>query len=296
MSRMQGARGGLLPRLAKAGLLLGLLWLGLRWFERVNVYHPGKAFSAVPGTFGLAHEEAEFEAADGTRLHGWFIPEAPFKPGPKAKPARGPLAAEKLVVLLCHGNAGTVSDRVLKADILHRLGLSVLLFDYRGYGRSAGSPSEKGTYQDAEAAWRWLVAKGFAPERIVLYGESLGNAVAVETALRHPPRALILESAFTSIADMGKVVYPWLPVRLIARTRYDNLAKIGSVRAPVLVLHSREDRVVPFRMGEALFAAAPEPKEFFEMTGSHDEGFLDAGEAYPARLRAFLERRDQARP
>jgi len=281
---MSKARGGLVLSLAKTVLLIGLVWLGLRWFERVNIYHPGRTMAAVPGTFGLAHEEVALAAEDGTRLHGWFIPSS-----------RGPLAARKLVVLLCHGNAGTISDRVLKASLLHRLGLSVLLFDYRGYGRSAGSPSEKGTYQDAEAAWRWLAAKGFAPQRIVLYGESLGNGVAVETALRHPPRALILESAFTSIADMGKVVYPWLPVRLIARTRYDNLAKIGSVRAPVLVLHSREDRIVPFRMGRALFAAAPEPKEFFELTGSHDEGFLDAGPAYPARIRAFLERPYQAR-
>ena len=256
---MSKARGGLVLSLAKTVLLIGLVWLGLRWFERVNIYHPGRAVTAVPGTFGMAHEEVALAAEDGTRLHGWFIPSS-----------RGPLAARKLVVLLCHGNAGTISDRVLKASLLHRLGLSVLLFDYRGYGRSAGSPSEKGTYQDAEAAWRWLAAKGFAPQRIVLYGES-------------------------SIADMGEVVYPWLPVRLIARTRYDNLAKIGSVRAPVLVLHSREDRIVPFRMGRALFAAAPEPKEFFEMTGSHDEGFLDAGPAYPAAVRAFLERPYQAR-
>lgn len=275
---MPSARGGLVLSLAKTVLLLGLLWLGLRWFERVNIYHPGKAFSAVPGTFGLAHEEVWLTAEDGTRLHGWFLPSA-----------RGPLAARKLGVLLCHGNAGTISDRTLKASLLHRLGLSVLLFDYRGYGKSLGSPSEKGTYQDAEAAWRWLAAKGFAPERVVLYGESLGNGVAVETALRHAPRALILESAFTSIADMGKVVYPWLPVKLIARTRYDNLAKIPSVRAPVLVMHSREDGVVPFSMGRALFAAAPEPKRFFEMTGSHDEGFLDAGPAYPAAIRSFLE-------
>ncbi|MBI5239631.1 MAG: alpha/beta hydrolase [Elusimicrobia bacterium] len=288
---MTGARGGLVPRLARVGLLLGLLWLGLRWFERVNIYHPGRTMAAVPGTFGLAHEEVALTAEDGTRLHGWFLPAAPFKPAPKARPVSGPLAGQKLAVLLCHGNAGTISDRVLKADKLHRLGLSVLLFDYRGYGQSAGSPSERGTYQDAEAAWSWLAARGFAPERIVLYGESLGNGVAVETALRHPPRALILESAFTSIADMGKEVFPWLPVRLIARTRYDNLAKVASVRAPVLVMHSREDRIVPFRMGRALFDAAPEPKEFFAMTGSHDDGFIDAGPAYPAAIRAFLERR-----
>jgi len=277
-------------RLRRALFLVAVLalgWAGLRWFERAYIYFPAREFTAVPATFGLAHEELALRASDGVKLHGWFIPEAPGN----GAAARGPLAERGLVLLYCHGNAGNVSGRVHKAEVFHRLGLGVLLFDYRGYGRSAGSPSEEGTYRDAQAAWQYLAeVKRLPPEKVVIYGESLGCGVALETALRHPPGALILESAFTSIADMGHELFPWLPVRWLARTRYDNLAKIPRIRAPVLVMHSSEDRLVPFRMGRALFAAAPQPKEFFEMKGDHNEGYIETGDAYPMRVRAFLER------
>jgi hypothetical protein len=256
------------------------LWSGLHWFEKINIFSPSREFSIIPGTFGLAHEEAALTTEDGVRLHGWFLPRTP---------GRGPLAARGLVLLLCHGNAGNISHRMHKAALLHRLGLNILLFDYRGYGKSAGSPSEAGTYSDAQAAYRYLIeTKGFPPERIIIYGESLGNAVAVETALRQPPRALILESAFTSIADMGREIFPRLPLRWLIRTRYDNLSKIPRLRCPVLVMHSRQDRIVPFRMGQALFAAAPGPKTFFELRGSHDEAYIDSGPAYLEAVRKFL--------
>jgi len=270
--------------LRQAALLIALLaagWVGLRRFETANLYHPAREFAVIPQTFGLPHEEVALRAEDGVALHGWFLPAA-----------RGPLAGQGLVLLYCHGNAGNVSTRVSKAALFHRLGLSVLLFDYRGYGKSAGSPSEQGTYLDAEAAWRYInETKRFPPDKIVIYGESLGNGIALETALSHPPKALILDSAFTSIVDMGREVFPWLPVRLMVTMHYDNLAKIPRIRCPVLVMHSREDRVVPFRMGQALFAAAPQPKEFLEMTGSHGEGYLETGAAYPKTVLAFLRRR-----
>ncbi|MCX5796829.1 MAG: alpha/beta hydrolase [Elusimicrobia bacterium] len=273
-----------MPGMRQTVLVIALLvagWVGLRRFETANIYHPARDFTVIPRTFGLSHEEVALRAEDGVALHGWFLPAA-----------GGPLAAQRLVLLYCHGNAGNVSSRVPKADLFHRLGLSVLLFDYRGYGKSAGSPSEQGTYRDAEAAWRWLTqAKRYPPDRLVIYGESLGNGIALETALRHPPKALILESAFTSIVDMGREVFPWLPVRLMVTMRYDNLAKIPRIQCPVLVMHSRQDRVVPFRMGQALFAAAPQPKEFLEMTGGHDEGYLETGAAYPKAVQAFLLRR-----
>ena len=286
---MSGGRG-----LRQAALVIALLaagWVGLRWFERSMIFIPAHGFAIIPATYGLAHEEVSLDSADRAKLHGWFLPEAPFKPKPKEKPVRGPLADQGLVLLYCHGNAGNVSDRMPKANLFHRLGLNVLLFDYRGYGKSAGSPSEEGTYRDAEAAWRYLTeAKRFPPEKIVIYGESLGNGVALETSLRHAPKVLILDSAFTSIVDMGREVFPWLPVRLMVRTHYDNLAKIPRIHCPVLVMHSREDRIVPFRMGQALFAAAPQPKEFLEMKGSHYGGYLDTGEAYPNTVLDFLRR------
>ena len=270
-----------LLKAAAAAAALPLLWAGLRWFERANLYFPSRQFAVLPRTYGLASEEVELRAEDGVRLGAWFVPAA-----------GGPLAGRKLVVLFCHGNAGNISDRVTKAELLHRLGLSVLLFDYRGYGTSGGRPSEKGTYRDAEAAWRWLTAaRRVPPERIVLYGESLGTAVAVETALRHPPRALILESPFTSVDDMAREVFSPLPMQWVVTFHYDTLSKMPRLGCPVLVLHSSRDEIVPYRMGRRVFEAAPEPKEFLELEGSHDDGWLEAGPAYPAALRAFLERR-----
>ena len=261
-------------------LLAALAWTGLRLFEKANIYQPSREFTIVPGTFGLAHEEVALTASDGTKLHGWFLPAA-----------QGPLADQGLALLYCHGNGGNMSDRVQKGAIFHRLGLNVLLFDYRGYGKSQGSPSEEGTYRDAEAAYRYLTeAKRFPSGKLIIFGESLGNGIALETALRHGPKVLIMESAFTSIVAMGREVFPWLPVRLMVRTQYDNLAKIPRIHCPVLVMHSRQDRVVPFRMGQALFAAAPQPKEFLELQGGHNEGYLETGEAYPRTVESFLRR------
>ncbi|HAH07929.1 MAG TPA: alpha/beta hydrolase [Elusimicrobia bacterium] len=252
---------------------LVLLWAALRWFERANLYFPSREFTMGPQTFGLSYEEVFLRTEDGVRIHAWLLPAQ--RPGP--------------VLLYCHGNAGNISSRMYKANLFHRLGLGVLLFDYRGYGKSEGRPSEEGTYRDAEAAWRWLVEeKRVRPEDIVVYGESLGNAIALETALRHPPRALILESAFTSVVDMGELIFPFLPVRAMTTIRYDNLAKIPRVSCPVLVMHSREDSIVPFEMGRRLFEAAPEPKRFFELKGSHDEGYIDTGEAYSGEILGFL--------
>jgi len=192
--------------------------------------------------------------------------------------------------LLCHGNAGTMRDRLAKLVKFRKAGASVLLFDYRGYGRSKGVPTEAGTYRDAEVFYRWLIdVKKAPPSRIVFYGESLGNGVSIEMALRHKPLGLIVDSAFTSTVDMGRLVLPWLPVDWIVKYRYDNLAKIPKISCPVLVMHSRQDDVIPFAMGQALFAAAPQPKTFLEMKGSHNDGFMDTGPAYDEAVERFLK-------
>ena len=257
-----------------AVLALIALWLGLRWVEQTLLFHPDRNLTFVPHTFGLPFEEMRTTTDDGVSIFGWFLPAV----------GRSPLA-----VILCHGNAGNISNRLTKARLLRGLGLSVLLFDYRGYGRSDGSPSELGTYRDAEAAYRFLTeTKRLPADRIVIYGESLGAAVALELALRHPARALILESPFTSVADMSRELLPYLPIGKLLHYRYDNLSKIGSLRMPLLVLHSPQDDVVPFKMGRRLFEAAPDPKRFFELRGDHNQGFLDAGEAYPKAVAAFL--------
>ena len=258
-------------------VLLVSAWLGLSSLERRSLYFPDRQVFATPQVYRLAYEDLMLRDSDGTRIHGWFIPKA-------GRPAPG------LTLLFCHGNAGNISHRLDKVLKFHQIGLNVLLFDYRGYGQSEGRPSEAGTYLDAEAAYHYLTrTKKIPPARIVLYGESLGCAVAVEMAHRHPAAALILESPFTSTAAMGKRVYPWLPVRWMVRNKYDNLSKIPRIRLPLLILHSPRDEIVPFQMGRQLFAAAPGPKKFFELTGGHNDGYEMTGAAYIQTIDSFLK-------
>jgi fermentation-respiration switch protein FrsA (DUF1100 family) len=201
------------------------------------------------------------------------------------------VAGAKVTVLLAHGNAGNLSHRLDRTIFLQsRLGADVLLFDYRGYGRSEGRPDEEGTYRDARAAHRWLTeVRGVTPDRLVLFGESLGSAVALELALARPCRALVLESPFTSVPDMAAVVLPFLP-RSFVRTQYDNLGKIGRLRVPLLVLHGDGDEVVPFAQGRRLFEAAPEPKRFFSIPGAgHNDTYIVGGDAYWRTVADFVE-------
>ena len=283
-----------LLRIGAAALAIAVLglWAGARWMERNRLFFPDRRLDVNPRSMGMASEDVALVTADGLRLHGWFIPAAPFKASPKdKKPVQGPLAPKGLVVLFCHGNAGNISNRVHKASLLHRLGLSVFLFDYRGFGESEGRPTEKGTYLDADAAYRYLTeTRAIPPERIVIHGESIGNGVAIEAATRHPSRALIVESAFTSIVAMGKLAVSWLPLEWFVSCRYDNLAKLPKVARPVLVMHSRDDEVIPFEMGRALFQAAAEPKQFLELKGTHNDGYVESGPSYSASIRDFLAR------
>lgn len=202
---------------------------------------------------GLNPVDAWFQAKDGTRLHGWYLPHQ----HPKA------------VILFCHGNAGNVTHR---ADTIHVLrdwvGASVLVFDYRGYGRSEGSPNERGILQDARAARAWLAQKESIPEsQIVLMGESLGGAVAVDLAASDGAKALVLQSTFTSIPDIAAHYYPWLPVRWLIRNRFDSIGKIASYHGPLLESHSDADSIIPYAFGRRLFDAANQPKRFIKLEG-----------------------------
>jgi fermentation-respiration switch protein FrsA (DUF1100 family) len=256
-------------------VLLAVVGALLLLFEKRLIYFPMSAHDVTPAAMGLAHQELSLRAEDGVRLHGWFLP---------VKDSRGS-------VLVSHGNAGNISHRLDRALLIQsRLRRDVLLFDYRGYGRSEGSPDEPGTYRDARAAYAWLREHGQAAERIVIFGESLGSAVALELALSNPARALVLESPFTSIPDMARAVYPFLPVWPLVRTRYDNLAKVPRLRMPLLVLHGDRDDVVPFAQGRRVFEAAPEPKRFFAIPGAHhNDTYLVGGEAYWRAVANFLE-------
>jgi hypothetical protein len=246
-------------------------------FERRLIYSPSRDLDLEPAALGLRHQEACFVAEDGVRLHAWLLP----------------LPGSRRTVLVCNGNAGNMSHRLDRAlQMQQRLGVSVLLFDYRGYGRSEGSPDEQGTYRDARAAYRYAVEEGgVAPLDLVLFGESLGAAVAVELALARPVGALVLESAFTSIPDMARAAYPFLPpVGPLIRTRYDTLARVPRLTLPLLVLHGERDGIVPLAQGRRVFEAAGGPKRFFAIPGAgHNDTYLSGGEAYWRALREFLE-------
>ncbi|ABE43759.1 alpha/beta hydrolase [Polaromonas sp. JS666] len=239
------------------------------------LYFPdaGRQILQTPKDVGLDYEQVWLTTEDGVRIEAWYVP---------APAARG-------AVLLAHGNAGNISHRLDYALMFHRLGYSLLLLEYRGYGRSEGKPSEEGTYADARAAWRHLVAqRGFPPERIALVGESLGGAIVARLATAERPGALVLASTFVSVPELAAELYPWLPVRWLARYRYDALEALARVSSPVLIAHSRQDDIVPFRHGERLFAAAKGPKAFLELAGGHNEGFLFTREAWREALGRFL--------
>jgi fermentation-respiration switch protein FrsA (DUF1100 family) len=213
------------------------------------------------------------------RLHAWYLPPL----GPSAP------EGERAALVFCHGNAGDIADRLDSIPDLHAAGLAVLLFDYRGYGQSEGKPTEAGTYADAIAAYDWLANEADPrPDRILVYGESLGGAVAIELAQRRRVDALVVESAFASLGRMGAELYPWLPARLLARGRYDNAAKIGALACPLLLIHSPDDEIVPFAHGRALFEAATEPKEFLTTAGGHNDGGFRLEEAWREQVIAFL--------
>ena len=216
------------------------------------LYHPSRRIEQTPADAGLAYRDVEFETGDGERLHGWWVP--------RGAPARGH-------VLLCHGNAGNVGDRIALAGVLAAAGLDVLLFDYRGYGRSSGRPGEQGTYRDARAALGCMLGQPDVDRAGVHYaGESLGAAVALELALAHPPAGLVLLSAFTSVRAMGRRHYPLIPGTLIPDA-YPSLRRIGGLRAPLLVLHGEDDMIVPVEHAKALFEAAPDPKRLRLLPG-----------------------------
>ena len=238
------------------------------------LYFPFKDMQATPTAISLPFEEVNLTTSDSEKITAWWIP----------------AQNERAVLLFCHGNAGNISHRLDSIDIFNRLGLSVLIFDYRGYGASTGSPSENGTYLDGEAAWRYLVeVRKKQPEKIILFGESLGGAVAAEIASRHKAGGLILMSSFTSIPELAGSLYPFLPVKLLSKFRYSTIDKIGSITAPKLIIHSPDDEIIPFALGRVLYEKAAQPKQFLQIKGGHNEGFLESGELYVQGIKDFLD-------
>lgn len=259
-----------------ATLLLAATWIGLRFFEQYQLYHPDADVRQDPSTARLAFEEIIFTTESGGRLHGWWIPH----PSPRAS------------VVFCHGNAGNIAGRIDVARSLHERGLQVFLFDYRGYGLSTGWPSERRMYEDACAAFEVVRSKHGDMEQppVFAFGASLGGAVATELALRKPVLGLLIEGAFTSVPDVGERLYPWLPVRWMTANRYDTAIRIESVRVPVLIAHSRDDEVIPFSMGQELFRRARDPKTWVELRGPHGEAGWMHDISFAHALDVFINR------
>jgi hypothetical protein len=263
----RGAGCAIAVLLATAALILMLNGL-----EAGFIYFPQRAYAARPEDFGLRAEALSLESAGGVRLQGWWIH-----------------GDGRTALLFFHGNAGNISHRLERAKLLvESLGLDVFLVDYRGYGASSGKPDENGLYADGEAIHRAAGERGFSPDRIVLFGESLGCAVAIETALRHPCRAVILETPFLSIAAMAKAIYPFLP-RFMIRTRFDNEAKIPRVTQPKLIVAAERDDVVPPGHARRLFELAAKPKDFYVIPGAtHNDTYAAGGQTYVEVWKRFL--------
>lgn len=275
---MSSSTIALLLRLAVGLAVLYALLLGLLYVFQSRLIHlphvPGRELVATPADAGLHYRDVEMVTGDDLRLHGWFVP----------------AAEERAVLLFLHGNAGNVSHRLDSLEIFHALGLSVLIIDYRGYGRSEGRPSEDGLYRDGQAAMDFLAGElQVAPGEVLVFGRSLGAAVAAHVAARNPVAGLVLESAFTSVADMGAELYPMFPVRPLVRHRYPTLETLQEVSAPLLVIHSPEDEIIPFHHGRTLYEHGPEARLLLRIAGDHNTGFLRHRERYVAGWRLFMD-------
>lgn len=260
-----------------AAVVLGVVVVSF-WgqLERRFVFFPTREVAATPGDFGVEFEDVYFTTSDGLRLNGWYVP------------GRG-----ETVWLWFHGNGGDLGHRAEEMALFHhKVGASVFIFDYQGYGKSEGQPSEQGTYRDARAALEYLQGRpDTSGKRAVYFGRSLGAAVAVELAVEHPPAGLVLVSPFTSLRDMAKLSHPLVPLAAwAAGDRYDSGARIGKVHRPVLIMHGERDEIVPVEQGEALFRAANHPKTFRLLPGArHNDTFYASGPVYWEQLKEFLD-------
>jgi hypothetical protein len=256
--------------------IVGLLMLNaMMYFQQASmVFYPVGELYQTPADWGMEYEDVTLLTDDDIQLHGWFIPH--------------PQAGQ--VLLFFHGNAGNISHRRDSIEIFHRLGLNVLIIDYRGYGNNEGNPGEQGFYRDAAAAWRFLIEeKAYPPDQIVIFGRSLGGAVAAKLASGVKAHGLILESTLSSAKDFARAVFKVLSRLVVMRYTFDTADSIRRVNCPVLVLHSPDDEIMPFQLGEKVFNAANQPKRFVRMRGDHNNGFLLTQPAYEQALNSWLQ-------
>lgn len=269
-----------------------LFWVYIRYYQTHGIYFPTHEIYYTPNQAGLHYEEINFKATDGVELNGWFVPNK----------------NSKATLLFCHGNAGNISHRIDIIKLFHSINVGVFIFDYRGYGKSNGTPSENGLYKDALGAYKYLSnSMGYKPEKIVIYGKSVGANVAIELASRVKAAALISDSAFCSAIHMSKAIFPFLPQKWVDKAgksnsiqrklegwllliKFDALDKIKHINIPKLIIHSQDDEMVPFTQGKKLFEATSEPKEFYKMHGGHNESIMMYKEEYTKKISNFLDK------
>ena len=256
--------------------VVGLLLLNLMMYfqQPYMIFYPMSDLYQTPDKWGLEYEDVSFTTEDQVKLHGWFLPNA----------------ESEYVLLFFHGNAGNISHRRDSIEIFHRLGLNVFIFDYRGYGQSEGKPTERGLYRDANAAWRYLTEeKGFDAANIILFGRSLGGAVAAKLAAEVQARGLMLESTLSSAREFARAVFKILSRLVVIRYDFDTLKYIQKVNYPVLVLHSPDDEIMPFHLGRKVYESANQPKQFVRMRGDHNTGFFLSQPEYEQELARWLQ-------
>lgn len=262
--------------LLRAVLISGgiiLLFFFFRFFEKINLYFPLRTIEGTPEDIGLRYQNLDLITKDGVSINAWFIPSG----SPRA------------TIIFSHGNGGNISHRLAKLQMLNRLGLDVIIYDYRGYGMSKGSPDEDGLYLDAGAVYSYLVNdRKIRPQDIIAFGESLGAAVSVDLALKHELKGVIIEEGFTSVKEVAKHYLPFIPA-IVYKSRYDSLEMIRHVKAPKLIFHSTDDEIIPYEMGRKLYEAAAGPKEFIELKGGHNDAFLVSRDAFVKGIDGFVE-------
>ena len=254
-------------------LVLVLFGGWIYYQQPAMVFYPVQTMSEDPSDWGLQYEDVKLSTDDNIRLHGWYIshPDA------------------DRVILFFHGNAGNISHRQKSIEIFHNLGLSIFIVNYRGYGKSEGTPSELGFYKDSRVAWNYLLTeKGVNKKNIIIFGRSLGGVVATELASEVQPGYLILESTFSSAKDMAKKIFPIMSTFIPLRFEFNAIEYIKKVKSPLLVAHSPDDEIIPYQLGEKLFLAANEPKVFLQLTGGHNGGFLMSQPDYEQQIGQFL--------
>lgn len=255
-------------------IVLIVLLLYVRYIQATGIFFPTREIVATPAEYGLGFENISLSTPDDKRIHGWFIP----------------YDSAKATVLFFHGNGGNISHRLEKILILRQAAVNICIIDYRGYGNSTGKPSEGALYRDARLVYTYLCnERAIDAEHIILYGESLGAAVAIDLAKDVPVKGLIVEGGFSSGKDLGRHFYPFVPPPLLPNI-FDSVTKIRTVTVAKLFIHARHDEVVPFKFAKKLYVAAPEPKQFIESSGGHNDTHVTSSQQYRQAIFDFIRR------